>query len=89
MNCRKCGIELTLENWYPSSKKTRDSICKECVKQHNQDYYLYHKEDIGKKVSEYKKNNKERCKRLSYKSYIKCRKNILKRETNSVTSRVK
>ena len=28
--CRKCGVILTDENWYISSKKIRNYICKEC-----------------------------------------------------------
>ena len=28
--CKKCGVELTDENWYPSQQKTRDYICKSC-----------------------------------------------------------
>ena len=30
--CRICGIELDSENWYPSSQKTRNYICKKCDK---------------------------------------------------------
>jgi len=32
MNCYKCGIELTGNNWYPSSQHRSDYICIECAK---------------------------------------------------------
>ena len=32
--CRKCGTELTDENWYPSLKKIGDHICKACREGH-------------------------------------------------------
>lgn len=28
--CRKCGVELSLDNWFPSRQRKRDLICKEC-----------------------------------------------------------
>jgi hypothetical protein len=28
--CRKCGNELTEENWYPSDRKWKSYLCKEC-----------------------------------------------------------
>ena len=32
MNCIWCGVELTNENWYSSSKKKRDYKCKPCIR---------------------------------------------------------
>ena len=37
--CRVCGDELTIDNWYPSSKSKRDRICKSCLIEKNK---LYH-----------------------------------------------
>jgi len=28
--CRICGVELTEENWFPSSRRKKDYICKKC-----------------------------------------------------------
>ena len=36
--CINCGSELTIDNWYDSSKERRYYICKECVRKRNNKY---------------------------------------------------
>ena len=36
--CRECGEELTDENWFPSSRKNYDYICKECHREQAREY---------------------------------------------------
>lgn len=42
--CRVCGVNLTSENWYPSSKKNYNYICKKCMaiqsREHRRRYYI-------------------------------------------------
>lgn len=33
--CKKCNIILTIDNWYPSFIKTKNTICKTCSNKHN------------------------------------------------------
>ena len=37
--CRRCSAELNDENWYGSSKKRRDYICKPCLMDRNKKWY--------------------------------------------------
>lgn len=37
--CRRCEIELDSENWYQSSAKRRDYICKPCLMDKNKEWY--------------------------------------------------
>lgn len=37
--CRRCEIKLNDENWYPSSAKRRDYICKSCLMDKNKEWY--------------------------------------------------
>ena len=30
-DCNKCGVELTDDNWYPSSKRNWVNTCKKCI----------------------------------------------------------
>lgn len=48
--CRKCGNELTDENWYPSLRKDHDNICKGC-------FYLANKDSNYA----WRQRNVERC----------------------------
>lgn len=45
-NCRVCGIELTDDNWYFSSKKIQSNICIRCVLE--KDFNNYHKGELIK-----------------------------------------
>lgn len=53
--CKKCGVELTTENWYQSSKNKREYICKQCVR---------------KKTHENKKLNPERTRKWFQENYL-------------------
>ena len=37
-DCIWCGVELTEDNWYPSSKKKNDYKCKSCIKRKENAY---------------------------------------------------
>ncbi len=51
MNCGKCNVELTDDNWCSSNKKNHRYTCKSCKKEYNKRYYKDHK----KEIAEYKK----------------------------------
>lgn len=50
--CRRCGVELTDENWYPSSQKVNDCLCAECNR---------------KQSKKWRDNNPEKIKAMSMK----------------------
>ena len=43
MNCGKCGVELTDENWYPSSQRHPSYICNQCMSEKNAEWYSEHR----------------------------------------------
>lgn len=55
--CRKCGVILTDRNWYSSSKKKRDYICRDCSLIKGKKYYMEHRDSMLRKQI---KRNKER-----------------------------
>lgn len=89
MNCRKCNVELTDDNWYPINKKKHSYICKSCSYQYQKDnkllivgtwFWSYSgKQCIKCDVILTENNWYNSCKR--YKQYI-CKKcyNITKKE---------
>jgi hypothetical protein len=54
--CRKCGVELTAENWFPSLKKSSQHICKGCATATSVEWYKTHL----KNLSERRENNRKR-----------------------------
>lgn len=60
--CRKCGAELTDENWYPSCQKKNDHICKACNYKRDQ---LWRKENPDKEKAGWTR----RIRKLGYQPY--------------------
>ena len=58
MNCRVCHIELTNDNWNPSTKKVHSYICKMCDAERKRLYYLDHKEEHKQRGKDYYLLNK-------------------------------
>lgn len=71
-NCRVCGIELTLENWWPSSQRKHDYICNPCntermknlqdanrghYREYHHHYYLTHQGPGQPYDREYRRNH--------------------------------
>ena len=59
MKCKKCGVELTDENQYPSSKRNWLYCCKKCQAKINKENYLKNYEHSLEQKQEYYKNNKK------------------------------
>jgi len=60
--CNKCGVELNDENWYPSSQKKRDYICKECISYAGKMRYKADPEKYKIKCTKWRKDNPEKKK---------------------------
>lgn len=60
--CSKCGKELPLDKFYKykQSKDGYRSICKDCWKQDNHNYYVNHREDIIENAQKYVDKNREK-----------------------------
>lgn len=60
--CTKCGKELPIKCFGKDSQKT-DGLrkwCKDCVKKHNQKYYLENAEKISESTQKYREQNREK-----------------------------
>lgn len=55
-NCLKCEVELTNENWFPSLKVKNAKICKKCHLEYGKIW---------------RRNNKDKVKAISRRSYLK------------------
>ena len=40
VKCRKCKVELTRDNWYPSRRKGYNKLCKKCCVEEQRNYRL-------------------------------------------------
>ena len=54
--CRKCGVELNSENWYPSCQKRNNRICKRCQ---NTQVQQYQKANPDKAKATWTHNNRK------------------------------
>lgn len=60
-NCRICNIRLMKNtNWYESSVKKKDYICKKCISDRDKEKYKNNKEDIIDKNRQYYEKKKEK-----------------------------
>jgi len=60
--CRRCGEDLTDENWYLVFQKRNDCICKECNNEESRLYYEANRDKIKAQMRLYRKENVEKCK---------------------------
>lgn len=59
INCYKCKIKLTKDNWNKGAVKKNDRICKDCSIKKSREWYLKNKERAITNQKENYKNNKE------------------------------
>ena len=67
--CRICGIELSESNWYFSSKKVRERICKSCVIERSVRRQRSHKEQHKNAVDKYRRKNRKKINKRSRETY--------------------
>jgi len=67
--CRKCGVLLTDENWYPSFKKINNCICKKCHKKLNKEWYQNNRDRCIQASKMWKQNNRDRYNQLNREGY--------------------
>lgn len=67
--CSKCNMEKQIEDFI----NMKSSICKECQREYNRQYYYVHKSEITKKQKEYVKQHKEQIAQYQ-KQYVKLHK---------------
>lgn len=53
MNCKKCDVELTELNQYPSDRSNYSHICKSCKSKIRKDEYLKNREKLLKQKKDY------------------------------------
>lgn len=56
--CKRCGVELTDENWYPSSKIVNNYICAECQRKHARKWREDNPEKLKTQRAKQKQNKK-------------------------------
>lgn len=68
--CRACGVKLTSENWYPSSRERRFYICIPCLNERHNKYRKENKEFLYAKERERLRKHPE-ARRKYVKRYIR------------------
>ena len=68
--CRKCGDELTDDNWYPSNKKSENKICVICHKIINKQYRIDNNEKLNEKARDYQRSHREASLKRSHDYYL-------------------
>jgi len=68
-NCRKCGVELTDENWYLSFKKTNNYICKKCQIKFSKEWHQNNRDRKNKLIKKWQQNNRDRYNQLQRESH--------------------
>jgi len=58
--CRKCGIPLTDENWYPSYKRKCDYVCKKCKYEHAKEWNQNNKDRMNQLKKVWRQNNRDK-----------------------------
>jgi len=59
--CKKCGVKLTDENWYPSLKKKHYYICKKCNDEHAKKWQQNNRDRYNQLMKKWRQNNRDRC----------------------------
>ena len=59
-SCYGCGVKLSNENWYPSSRKYQQYICKSCNRKRMHDYNIKNSEKRRVYARKYYTNNKNK-----------------------------
>jgi hypothetical protein len=60
MNCKKCNVILTKENWWVASQRQHRYLCIDCVKDYQKVQYKKHREQQIRRAALWNKNNPER-----------------------------
>lgn len=68
MKCKQCLAEKLEEDFY-SSKKYKDSTCKECRKSNAKEYRRVHKNECQEYFKKYRENNKDKKSKQDKKYY--------------------
>jgi len=90
MFCKRCGVELTDDNWRLCHRKKSYFICKKCEveknrewRQKNRDklkaYYQRNRQRIRKRSTEWRERNREKFRECARRSYWKHRDKRLKK----------
>ena len=90
MLCRRCGVELTEDNWRLCYQKKRDYLCNKCQVQRNKEwrernrdklreYYKRNRERIRKRNAEWRKRNREKVREYVKRYYWKHRDKLLEK----------
>lgn len=64
--CRKCGVELTDENWIPSRCKVNDRMCRNCCNEQAKGYRANKTEEQIEKDCQYRVDNRDRIRENTY-----------------------
>lgn len=57
MICRRCGVELTAANWYPSGMKHHDYICRTCSSSKSRKWSKTNPDKNTAKTTRYRRRN--------------------------------
>ena len=58
--CRKCGVELTDENWYPSHIKNQSNICCGCEREYQKQWRKANQDKTRERQQQWQKAHPER-----------------------------
>lgn len=78
--CRKCGVLLDDENWYPSNKKGGNYICKSCMYKHTKAYRVDNRDKYRAYDKAFHEANRDKV--LAHKSVYRRKLGILPMSEN-------
>lgn len=76
VKCSKCNVGLTEDNWFPSFKRNKKKLCKDCHNNYQKEWRK-HSSSYKERLQEYRERNREKLRIIAKGQRIKRRRRVL------------